>query len=350
MKRTIVGPMIGLALLVVGVISCSEKASTKPNFIFKSAPNESSAALIDGKTITVDELNKGVEMDLYEAQMKVYEIQMNRVRQVAIEKFMADDPNSKGLSNDEYLEKYIVSKANVSDSDINAFIVEKNVPKEHVTADLKSRVKEFLMREKKADALELWLAEKTKKNPIEVYLKEPKRPIFDVAVGDAPILGAPDAKVTLVEFSDFQCPFCSKGAEIIKQLKDKYGKDLKVAFKHYPLPFHTNAAKAAEAAMCAHDQDKMLFWRMHDLMFAAQDNLQIEGLKEIAGKAGVKDIDGFMNCVTSGKFKARVEADQEQGKNIGVKSTPTFFVNGQMVMGAQPVEVFSEIIDAELKK
>lgn len=350
MNRRIVAPVLGLAMLAVGVISCSEKASTKPNFIFKSAPNQSSAALIDGKTITMDELNSGVEMDLYEAQMKVYEIQMNRVRQLAIEKFMAADPNSKGLSNDEYLDKYIVSKANVTDKDIDAFIKEKNVPKEHITADLKGRVKEFLMREKKAEALEAWLAEKTQKNPIEVYLQEPKRPVFDVQVGDAPFLGAADAKVTIVEFSDFQCPFCSKGADVVHALKAKYGKEIKIAFKHFPLPFHTNAAKAAEAAMCANEQDKMLFWKMHDAMFAAQDKLQIEGLKDMATKAGVSNIDGFMDCVTSGKYEARVKADMEQGNKIGVKSTPTFFVNGQMVMGAQPVEVFSEIIDAELKK
>lgn len=350
MKRRIVAPVVGLAMLAVGIISCSEKASTKPNFIFKPAPNQNSVALIDGKTITVDKLNQGVEMDLYEAQMKVYEIQMNRVRQLAIENFMAADPKSKGLTNDEYLEKYVVSKATVSDKDIEAFIKEKNVPKEHITPELKGRVKEFLLREKKAQALESWLAEKTQKNPIEVYLQEPKRPVFEVEVGDAPFLGAADAKVTIVEFSDFQCPFCSKGADVVHALKDKYGKEVKVAFKHFPLPFHTNAAKAAEASLCAHEQDKMLFWKMHDLMFAAQDNLQIEGLKEMATKAGVGNIDVFMDCLTSGKYQARVEADMEQGKKIGVKSTPTFFVNGQMVMGAQPIEVFSEIIDAESKK
>lgn len=350
MKRYFASTAMLLGFLAVGFISCSEEASTKPNFIFKSAPNESSAALIGGDVLTVDELNKGVEMDLYEAEMKVYEIQMNRIRQVAIEKFMAQDPNSKGLTNDQYLEKYVVSKVNISNKDIDKFIAEKNVPKEHVNEELRGRVKEFLAREKKADALEMWLAEKTKKSPIEVYIKEPKRPVFDVAVGDAPTWGSADAKVTVVEFSDFQCPFCSKGAEVLKQLKDKYGKSIKVVFKHYPLPFHSNAAKAAEASMCAYEEDKNLFWKMHDTMFANQGNLQIEGLKELATKAGVKKTDAFMDCLTSGKYKARVDADMKQGSDLGVKSTPTFFVNGQMVMGAQPLEVFAEIIDSELKK
>lgn len=350
MKRFFVAPVFALGLLAVGLISCSEQASTKPNFIFKAAPNETSAANIAGEVLTLDQLNQGVEMDLYEAEMKVYEIQMNRIRQVAIEKFMAQDPKSKGLSSDEYLEKHVVTKVKISPKDIDAFIAEKNVPKEHVNEELRGRVQEFLMREKKSEALEIWLAEKTKNSPIEIYIKEPKRPVFDVAVGDAPIWGSADAKVTVVEFSDFQCPFCSKGAEVIKELKDKYGKSIKVAFKHYPLPFHSNAAKAAEAAMCAHEQEATLFWKMHDAMFANQSNLQIEGLKDLASKAGVKNIDGFMDCLTSGKFKARVDADMEQGKALGVKSTPTFFVNGQMVMGAQPLEVFSEIIDTELKK
>ena len=162
-------------------------------------------------------------------------------------------------------------------------------------------------------------------------------------------MGKADAKVTIVEFSDFQCPFCSRGAEIMGQLKKKYGDKIKVVFKHFPLPFHTMAPLASEAALCAEEQKKGNFWKLHDLMFADQQNLLQGGLVEKAKKIGINEAE-FSKCLNSRKFKKVVDADMALGQKVGVKSTPTFFVNGKMVNGAQPVEVFSEIIDEDLAK
>ena len=150
-------------------------------------------------------------------------------------------------------------------------------------------------------------------------------------------------------FSDFQCPFCAKGADVLKELKKKYGNKIKVAFKHFPLDFHKDAALASEASMCVYELKKDKFWSYHDALFADQSKLKKNDLIATAKKLGV-DSGKFENCLNSGKYKGHVQGDIAQGRAVGVKSTPTFFVNGMMVNGAQPVEVFSKLIDQELKK
>ena len=235
-----------------------------------------------------------------------------------------------------------------ADGEINAFIKEKNIPKEQVNPQIKERIKQYLSIEKKKEALENWLAEQTKKTEINIFFQQPRRPTFDVKVGDAPFFGDKNAKVEVVEFSDFQCPFCSKASAILKDLKKKYGNKIKIAFKQYPLPFHSQAKMAAVAALCANDQDMKFFWKMHDAMFADQSKLSVDNLKETAKKIGV-DSAKFNACLDEKKFLSKVESDIKEGEAVGVKSTPTFFVNGQLITGAQPIEVFSEIIDSELK-
>ena len=218
---------------------------------------------------------------------------------------------------------------------------------------MKERVKKYLLMEKKKEAVEGWIAKKTAKNPIEVYINKPTRPIYEVEEGSSPRWGAADAKVTIVEFSDFQCPYCKQGAEILKQIKNKYGKKVTVVFKNFPLPFHTNAKGAAIAALCANEQGSDKFWRLHDFMFANQAALTRDALKEAVGNAGNKlglDKSKFASCLDSNKYLKAVEADMEAGRKVGVKSTPTFFVNGMIVNGARPMAEFSELIDAELAK
>lgn len=348
-KKGLLATLI-LAILGGGILfSCTKKVESKPNYIFKAAPNETTAARIGGVEVSYSELYKGVESDIYEAELKVWEIKMNRLQAVVLEKLMEADPNKKGLTNDQYLEKYITQSAKPTDKDVQQFIKERKIPAEHINDQMRERIKKFLEIELKKKFIEKWIGQKTAKSPVEVYMKKPVRPVFEVAVGDAPFMGGADAKVTVVEFSDFQCPFCKKGAKIMDELKKKYGNKIKIVFKQFPLPFHNHAHSAAQAALCAYEQDKAKFWKMHDEMFGDQTQLDAEGLKKTAAKIGLK-ADEFDKCLGSGKMAAKVNADMEQGKNVGVKSTPTFFVNGQMVNGAHPVETFSEIIDAELAK
>lgn len=339
---------LSLAVAVTIFISCTKEADSKPQFIFKAAPNTNAAAKINGTIITVDELTDGAENELYEAEMKVYELKMNRLKGLVLKKLMEADPAYKG-DNDKFLDEQIAKNIKVSEQDINAFAEERKIPKDNLNEQLKERIKQFLINDKKQQAVDEWIGKKTASAPIEVYINKPSRPVKDVSAGDAPFVGGADAKVTIIEFSDFQCPFCARGANLMDEIKKKYGSKVKIAFKNFPLPFHNHAKKAAEAALCAHDQNKGKFWELHDKMFADQQGLAKDGLIAKAGTIGL-DKKKFTECLDSNKFAKKVEENMAEGQNVGVKSTPTFFVNGQMINGAQPIEIFSEIIDEELAK
>lgn len=159
--------------------------------------------------------------------------------------------------------------------------------------------------------------------------------------------GPEDAKVTIIEFSDFQCPYCKKGKEVADEVLAYYGDKVRLMFKHFPLSFHQNAQKAAEAAECAGDQGK--FWEMHDYMFNNQSKLAVNDLKTAAVDLGLVGSD-FNNCLDSGKYEGKVKSDMSEGSGFGVSGTPAFFINDQMISGAQPLEKFKEVIDAELAK
>lgn len=331
------------------IFACQKQADSKANFIFKAAPAPGIAASIGSEQILEKDLEAGIESDVYDAEMKVFEIKFAKLQAMLLEKFMNQDPNKKGLTNDEFLNKYIAKDVKVSEADIEKFIKERQIPKDQLNPEIRERIKQYLEVEVKKVAVDKWIAEKTRKTPVEVYLKKPQRPVFDVNIKDAPFKGSADAKVTIVEYSDFQCPFCSKASATVAEIEKKYGNKVKVVFKNFPLPFHSQARVAAEAALCANEQGSKLFWKMHDAMFADQSKLDKDNLLLTAKKIGVKEAD-FKTCLEATKYKAVIDTDMAEGQKLGIKSTPTFFINGKLVSGAQPVEVFSEVIDEELAK
>lgn len=163
---------------------------------------------------------------------------------------------------------------------------------------------------------------------------------------DDHVLGASNAKVTLVEFSDFECPYCSALAPTLGQILKDYAGKVRLVYKQFPLSFHQYAAKAAEASECASEQGK--FWEMHDLMFANQSQLSDTIFSTWAKQLGL-NVSKFDSCVSSNKYAARIQADQQLGSQSGVDGTPATFVNGQLVSGAVPYADFKSIIDAALK-
>jgi protein-disulfide isomerase len=170
--------------------------------------------------------------------------------------------------------------------------------------------------------------------------------VYKALLGDAPVHGAKNAKVTIVMWSDFQCPFCSKVEPTVKQVMDTYPNDVRVAFKQLPLPFHDKAHAAAEAALEAKAQGK--FWEMHDKMFANQQSIDRPGLEKLAGEIGL-NMDKFKAALDSGKWKQKVDQEQAEGNKIGARGTPSFFINGKSFVGAQPFDAFKGKIDEELK-
>lgn len=341
--RSLVG-----ALMLTSLVACS-KGNSSPSYLFKPAPQPGIAAKVGSTEISNKELVDGIESEIYEAEAKLFELKFNRLKSILLQRYMDADPRKKNLSNDEFLEKFIAKDVKITAKEIDAFIKQQNIPKEHINDQVKEKISNYLGMERKKEAVEKWIAEQTKKTPVEVYIPKPRRPTFEVTVGNAPTFGPKTAKVTIIEFSDFQCPFCAKGADVLTELKKKYGNKIQVAFKNYPLPFHNHAEIAAVAGLCANEQSTNHFWKMHDEMFKNQDSLSADGLKKLARTIGLK-MDAFEKCLTENRHIAQVRADMEEGKKINVKSTPTFFVNGQLIAGAQPLEVFSQIIDEELAK
>jgi len=167
-----------------------------------------------------------------------------------------------------------------------------------------------------------------------------------VDVGSSPVRGNPSAKVTIVAFSDFQCPFCQRGASVLDDVMKAYPNDVKIAFKNLPLPFHEKAKPAAKAALAAGKQGK--FWEMHDLLFKNQQALGDDLFVKLATDLGL-NIDKFKSDMNSPEVAKQIEDESELARTLGVNGTPGFFVNGVLISGAQPLPAFKAVIDRWLK-
>ena len=179
------------------------------------------------------------------------------------------------------------------------------------------------------------------KHPALAAVAPEKKERVEIDLTRSPIRGTPGAPITVVVYSDFQCPFCRKGAERIDQLLEKYPGQIQIAFKHFPLAFHDRAPRASVATVAAGNQGK--FWEMHDRIFAAQGALDDASLLTHAKALGL-DPDRFQRDLEDPGTKARVDADLAEGASLGVRGTPTFFVNGRILTGAQPLQAFTDLI------
>lgn len=170
----------------------------------------------------------------------------------------------------------------------------------------------------------------------------------DASIGDNPIRGSKDSPVTIIEFSDYQCPYCEKFfTDTLPLIEKNYIKtgEVRFVYRDFPLGFHQYAEKAAEASECADDQGK--FWEYHDELFKNQKSMEIADLKQYAKDLAL-DVTAFNNCLDSGKKTAEVQKDIDDGLAYDVSGTPTFFINGIKLVGAQPYSVFQQVIDKEL--
>lgn len=184
---------------------------------------------------------------------------------------------------------------------------------------------------------------------IKIPTSQPiQQPSIKVSVDDDPVKGQANAPVTMIEFSDFQCPFCGRFfQQTLSKIEENYIKTGKVKFvyRDFPLSFHPQAQAAAEAAECADEQGK--FWEMHDKIFQNQQSMSEESYKKWAEEIGL-DTEKFNNCLDTGKYAQEVQKDFQDGQKAGVSGTPTFFINGKKIVGAQPYQVFQQAIEAEL--
>ena len=184
--------------------------------------------------------------------------------------------------------------------------------------------------------------------------RAPSRPSFpdrgteyDVEIGQAPIKGPKDAMITIVEWSDFQCPFCNRVSPTLAQIEAEYGDQVRLVFKHLPLSIHPQAPQAHAASEAAHRQGK--FWEMHDRIFANQRDLSVATLEGHAEAIGL-DMDQYAKDIADASLKKRIDDDMKQAAELNVTGTPAFFINGRFLSGAQPFENFKRAIDAAIER
>ncbi len=208
---------------------------------------------------------------------------------------------------------------------------------------VRSSILSILTQMRIQDARDAYVKTLKVNTPVRTML-EPPRAVVDA--GNSPAKGPADAPVELIEFADFECPFCQAASPTIRRVLETYGSRVKFVYRNYPLSNHPNAIPAAEAAQCANEQGQ--FWAYHDRLFGSPGHLSSAELRSTATQLGL-DATRFSACVDEHRYRTVVETDVKAGNKAGVSGTPAFFINGRPLSGAQPFEAFRNIIDEELE-
>jgi protein-disulfide isomerase len=311
----------------------------------KAARGAEVLAEVDGKPITEEALRVRIRGQLVRLEAQIYDVKQRGLDAMIGELLLEKTAAAKGLSPEKLLEQEVDSKvAEPTQPEIEAFYQGQKDRLNQPLEEVKGRIAQALKEAKMAEATRAYLRALRANAKVATYLQPPR---VEVGLDGAPVRGAREAPVTIVEFSDFQCPYCKRSKSVTKQVLQQYSGKVKLAFRDFPLrEIHPLAQKAAEAARCAGEQGK--YWEYHDLLFAKAPELEVSSLKQYATALGL-DSTRFNECLQQGKYAALVEKDVQDGIQLGVSSTPSFFVNGRPVIGAQPFSAFERIIEEELQ-
>ena len=277
--------------------------------------------------------------ELYETRRRALDILLG-------DKLIEREASSRGVTRDELLITELPSRTlEITEEEIQ-LLWDRNKDRfpDQTLEDLRPEIVAAIEQQRPIQALHAYTNELREAAGDVVVLLEPHRESIE-ALPEDPARGPADAPVEIVEFSDFDCPYCQRATETIERLIEEFAGQIRFVYKDYPLPTHPDAFKAAEAGNCAHEQDH--FWELHDTMFANQGALSVEELHAYAENLGL-DTDAFAECLDSGRHTATVERDMTIGDGYGVSSTPTLFLNGRPVLGAAPYDTFAEIVREEI--
>ena len=336
---------IGLGVVLFAACSSSAQQSTP-----QPAPNDV-VATVGTTPITLAEVDERAlqqptsDFGSVKLSQALYSARRAALDDIVATKLFDAAAKAQGIERTALIEKEITSKIKeVTENEIADWYRANQGRVQGATLDqVRSPIRQYLTQERMQEVRAEYLAALKSKTAVRVSL-EPPRQRF--ASNDSPARGSASAPIELIEFSDFQCPFCLRADPTVRQVLQTYGDKIRFVYRHYPLPNHPNARPAAEAAACAGDQGK--FWAYHDRLFTNSSKLTDADLKQHAVELGL-DAAKFNACVDSHATKARVEADMRAGEEAGVNGTPAFFINGRSLSGAQPYDAFKRIIDEELE-
>lgn len=270
----------------------------------------------------------------------VYDAEVQNLEGFVIQTLVEAEAKKNNKTPEEYVQG-IAAAATVSDADVKAFYDSDPRAKGQPYEMIAPQIKNYLEGTKKQETVRAEFERLKKAANVKIDLPEPAGVSFDLA--GRPMLGEANAKVTIVAFSDFECPYCSQAAPKMHEIAKAYPKDVKLYFLHFPLSFHKAAMPAAVAAQCANQQNK--FWEMHDKLFANQSGLNDELFKSTAKEIGLDEAK-FTACLADAASKDFVNKDMEQGNAAGVEGTPSVFINGKhFAKGVPTVDAIKEYID-----
>jgi protein-disulfide isomerase len=310
-----------------------------------SAPAAGAAlAKINGREITDEDVRKTAGPKLQQAEMDLYDARKDAIDGIIDDQLVEDAAKKEGVAKADYLKKNVFDKIKIDDKEIEKFYNENKAQMQGKSLEeLKGNIRGYLYRDKHQKVYGDLLTGLRKKADVAVLISAPK---VEVEEGDNPAIGPKDAPVKIVEFTDYQCPFCGKSRPTVNQILSQYKGKVRYVLRDFPLSFHKDSLKAHEGAHCAGEQDK--YWEMNKKLFENQRAIKIEDIKKYAEELKLK-MDKFNECLDSDKYADIVKQNQEYGEKVGVSGTPAFFINGRMVSGARPFSSFQEIIDDELR-
>ena len=343
----------GATTAVLFLLACSNTPAQQAGQQPPASTDTSVAARIGDRTITVQELEERWRQqnaaERAQATQAVYDGRRNALESIVADMLLEQAAKAGGVSVDEYVKTETAKRVKpVTDGEVVSFFqANQGQMQGRGMAAMSPLIRQFLEGQQQNAARGALIADLKKTGPALNVLLEAPRHVVEVTADDA-VLGPANAPVTLVEFSDFQRPFCQRVTPTMKRIRETYGDRVRIVWKDFPLTqIHPEAFKAAEAGHCAREQGK--FWEFHDRLFANQQTLLPDQLKEHATAVGI-DAAKFNACLDTAKYGSRVQANVEAGQQLGVNSTPSAFINGRAVTGALPYEAFAAVIDEELAR
>lgn len=314
---------------------CQNTESSLP-----SAP----VATINGSVVSEVDLASVVAGQLQPLRQQEYELKSKALDQLITKRLLETEAAKQGISVDQLTDREVKAKVGApSDSEVEAYYFGQRDRLQRPLSEVRSQLREALRHSRIQDGMQQYVARLKAASTIVVWLNPPR---VELAGHSNRIRGNSDAPVTIVEFSDFHCPFCKRVQPTLNELLSRYDGKVRLVFRDFPLNnLHPQARAAAEAANCAGDQSK--FWEYHDLLFAQAPRASSDDLKDYARTVGL-NTEKFDNCIFQRTHHDAVQRDIDEATRVGMTGTPGFFINGRFVNGAQPLEKFVQIINEEL--